>query len=147
MRFVSTLSGLAKARTAARAYIATLSRLWNTLVHSDLRKMSSNTTSGHVNIQSNLYIPPKDAFIPLIINGEDIKSDSTECHYKLPSSSDPTMPSEVVYQGTTPELTQIAIESAERAFTAWSQTGPALRRRLLMGLATVYISLAVVKSS
>ena len=94
---------------------------------------SNGVTNGH----SSLPILAKDAFVPLIIDGEDVKLESTDRHYRLPRSHDPTTPSQTIFQGTGEELTLRAIESCQKAFPAWSTTGPPQRRFMLFDLARV----------
>ena len=100
---------------------------------------TNGVANGH---SSGIYIPPKDAFIPLIIDGKDVKLDSTDHHFRLPESHDPTTPSPSTFQGTTQETTLQAIESCQKAFPAWSQTGPSQRRSLLFELARVSPTIA-----
>ncbi|KKY13622.1 putative aldehyde dehydrogenase [Phaeomoniella chlamydospora] len=92
---------------------------------------TNGTTNGH----AGFYIPPKDAFIPLIIDGKDIKASSTDRHFRLPDDHDPTTPPPSTFQGTDKDLTLQAVESAQKAFPAWSATPPPQRRALLNALA------------
>ncbi|CAI6085607.1 unnamed protein product [Clonostachys chloroleuca] len=94
--------------------------------------MASNN-GAHSNGADATLIPPKGAFIPLLINGADVKHSDTSRHWTLDNGDSNAGPS-ATFQGADAATALQAIEGSQKAFETWSQTRVGERRIMFQKL-------------
>jgi acyl-CoA reductase-like NAD-dependent aldehyde dehydrogenase len=108
------------------------------LAQGDIYVINARRNSQSVHLAfSNTMSPKVDIFVPLIIDGADIKLPDNTLTFTPDSLSASTNTNEidVTVQGTDIANCNSAVDSCARAFESWRSTPPSVRRTLILELA------------